>query len=883
MTIPKVEPLCAVMPRKDFSLGIGALLVISAAISCFVYHLFYHFAPVFWEMNSKFPVNELTPWISSQMWNRDGIEVYVLYVLMFTVVAVVYGLWQLYCRLGSKKIRLALLAALLPAALYYIKLIGFHPPLGNAPGAYASLGFLLLIFSGIALLAWLEALNKKLADVAVALVLIPIFFIATRTAYRSVYWFDTSYVLTPALQILHGAKFSEVFLLYDVLLTLLASILLKLGFEPALFQRLGQAALYLLIFGIYLFSRRFFVGKYLSAPLFAGLVLLKEYAGWWDPTCIPQGSPLRHDWWFVLLLLVYARGAAHWSVGLAAGLLVLLHRAWGLIYTAAYFQLILLLFALDFAAALAAGKTGVSPGETAKKHFFRNLPNISLIAICFVLNLVFLGWDNEKCGVIIFQQLGIGFLKIAGQSFYWHVPILFGALFALLLSRRSILPERYLTTGLFLVLLSIGNSLYFFGRSHEANIIGISSSLVLCLFLFLDLAGTAAHEEERQRPLWRRLGVMALPYAFVLIVAASYSVNITARARVQYENLKKGQWLYTPTKPDLAEMKKITHNSPLVYFMVAPVLHDMGEGFMEGDILYYYYGGYTPVGFWSPYQNWLITKDLAVFLQDLLDKGYYLVANADYYSSIGMPPGVTFGEYVITSDGYMIMWQPKTAQKKRALRSATYISPLRAVQNLVAQNPTPENYLNLGLNYYSRGFFQESASAAKRAYMLRPRYAEAYNVAGAAYNSMKMWDEAIAVLEKAVLLKPDFQLAGNNLLLAKNEKASGAPVVPYISPVKAAKNIAETYPAPENYLNLALAYYTANLFEECVSASQQALKLRPEYAEAYNIIGAAYNNMRMWDEAIAALEKATRLSPGFQLAVNNLNLARIKKGAGWGR
>ena len=115
-------------------------------------------------------------------------------------------------------------------------------------------------------------------------------------------------------------------------------------------------------------------------------------------------------------------------------------------------------------------------------------------------------------------------------------------------------------------------------------------------------------------------------------------------------------------------------------------------------------------------------------------------------------------------------------------------------------------------------------------------------------------------------------------------KASPAGAAPaYISPLKAALKTAKASPTPENYLNLSLAYFTVKMFEESAAAAGKAVKLRPDYALAYNMLGVAYNSMQMWDEAIAALEKAVHLKPDFQLARNNLNWAQTRKAAGWGR
>jgi tetratricopeptide (TPR) repeat protein len=62
----------------------------------------------------------------------------------------------------------------------------------------------------------------------------------------------------------------------------------------------------------------------------------------------------------------------------------------------------------------------------------------------------------------------------------------------------------------------------------------------------------------------------------------------------------------------------------------------------------------------------------------------------------------------------------------------------------------------------------------------------------------------------------------------------------------------------------------AKKFPESIAAAQEALKLRPDYAEAYNNIAAAYEEMHMWDRAIEEAQKALKIKPDFQLARNNL-------------
>jgi tetratricopeptide (TPR) repeat protein len=86
----------------------------------------------------------------------------------------------------------------------------------------------------------------------------------------------------------------------------------------------------------------------------------------------------------------------------------------------------------------------------------------------------------------------------------------------------------------------------------------------------------------------------------------------------------------------------------------------------------------------------------------------------------------------------------------------------------VRQNPSPEKYLALSLSYYQVKEYQKSIDVALEAIKLKADYAEAYNNIGSAYNELKQYDKAVPFLKKALTLKPDFQLAKNNLILSEN-------------------------------------------------------------------------------------------------------------------
>ena len=81
----------------------------------------------------------------------------------------------------------------------------------------------------------------------------------------------------------------------------------------------------------------------------------------------------------------------------------------------------------------------------------------------------------------------------------------------------------------------------------------------------------------------------------------------------------------------------------------------------------------------------------------------------------------------------------------------------------------------------------------------------------------------------------------------------------------------------DQWLNLSRSYHQQGNYLEAIAAAQTALYLKPDFAEAYNNIGAAYASLEMWDLAIQAAQQALRLKPDFPLARNNLAWALQQK------
>lgn len=192
------------------------------------------------------------------------------------------------------------------------------------------------------------------------------------------------------------------------------------------------------------------------------------------------------------------------------------------------------------------------------------------------------------------------------------------------------------------------------------------------------------------------------------------------------------------------------------------------------------------------------------------------------------------------------------------------LAPDNSEASQLVEHPTPPDanfWIEASLYQYRRGNYQGCIDDAKQALKLNPDSALAYNNIGAAYAGLQQWDAAIQSEHEALRIQPDLIIAKNNLLLY-NRNAHSLP-----SPKHSA----------EDWLNASLGDYQSGQFEKSIQDARAALKLRPDYPEAYNNIAADYASMHEWDQAISAAETAVRMKPDFQLAKNNLAWAQSEK------
>lgn len=168
---------------------------------------------------------------------------------------------------------------------------------------------------------------------------------------------------------------------------------------------------------------------------------------------------------------------------------------------------------------------------------------------------------------------------------------------------------------------------------------------------------------------------------------------------------------------------------------------------------------------------------------------------------------------------------------------------------------------------YQAGQYAEAVTAAQAALKLKPDYALAYNNLAVSYLQLHQYAEALQAIQQALRIQPDMELAKNNLAWIQREQAKSTAPPP--APLKPG--------TVDYYLQQSVDLYQAEKFQQAIDSAEQAIKLDPKMAGAYNNICISYIRLGTFDKAIQNCEKALEIQPDYQLARNNLNWALNSK------
>jgi tetratricopeptide (TPR) repeat protein/ADP-heptose:LPS heptosyltransferase len=156
------------------------------------------------------------------------------------------------------------------------------------------------------------------------------------------------------------------------------------------------------------------------------------------------------------------------------------------------------------------------------------------------------------------------------------------------------------------------------------------------------------------------------------------------------------------------------------------------------------------------------------------------------------------------------------------------------------------------------GKLEEAARLYRDVLAVQPDQPDTLALLSGVLTAQGAYDEAIALIEKAVARDPDAALFrlhhGNALMQAKRmDEAASA----FRAAIKLKPDLAEAH------YNLANVLRAANNWTGAIDAYTRAIAVNPNYAEAHNNLALSYVHEKRYDEAFKEAEKATTLAPDY--------------------
>jgi tetratricopeptide (TPR) repeat protein len=213
--------------------------------------------------------------------------------------------------------------------------------------------------------------------------------------------------------------------------------------------------------------------------------------------------------------------------------------------------------------------------------------------------------------------------------------------------------------------------------------------------------------------------------------------------------------------------------------------------------------------------------------------------------------------------GYLLVYYGFPGQVSANAQDAPTQS-ISTLEETVRTNPTIDNRVNLSVAYIQANQPGRAIPILDSVVAKDTNNALAWNNLCVANTMQRAYDIAIKDCINAVRIKPDFQLARNNLKWAEDEDRKA------IETLATQEKVAPASRNSSSYLAEGLNFFSVGNYDQAIKSWRRVLELDPKNALAANNIGTALMLKKQTSEALPWFQKALSLDPTLQIAKNNL-------------
>ncbi|NOG84578.1 MAG: tetratricopeptide repeat protein [Planctomycetes bacterium] len=176
--------------------------------------------------------------------------------------------------------------------------------------------------------------------------------------------------------------------------------------------------------------------------------------------------------------------------------------------------------------------------------------------------------------------------------------------------------------------------------------------------------------------------------------------------------------------------------------------------------------------------------------------------------------------------------------------------------------------LKRGVSYHQVGDLQNASLIYRQILRESPQNPDALNLLGVVSTQQGKYDVSVALITKAISIKPTSSPYHNNLgNVYRIKRQLDDAIRAYQQALKLDQNSA----CAHNGLGVVL--YEQNRLPAAILRYRRALEINPRYVEAYDNMGQAFHKLGAFEEAIKNFRRAREIDPHFSQSYSNLALS----------
>lgn len=180
-----------------------------------------------------------------------------------------------------------------------------------------------------------------------------------------------------------------------------------------------------------------------------------------------------------------------------------------------------------------------------------------------------------------------------------------------------------------------------------------------------------------------------------------------------------------------------------------------------------------------------------------------------------------------------------------------------------------EHYL-MGNAYSSFGQFENATSEYRQALVLKPDYTDAWNNLGIVLNRQELYEEALSAADNATRISPnDADAWYNRGYTLGMMKRYDEEIDSYRQALALKPNLSSAWE------NMGVSYFDLGKYDEAIGAFRNETTYDPDNAIAWYYLGTVYEKTGKLEDAAGAFEKSIKISPNMTMVQDRLE--KVKK------